>query len=357
MEIKPLVISDKTADIPIVQGGMGIGISLHKLAGAVAKEGGVGIISAAQIGFNELDFDKDPFAANLRAIKKEYDMARELSPEGIIGFNIMVAMNHYEDYVKEAAECGADIIVSGAGLPVDLPAYVKGYDTKIAPIVSSVKAANIILRYWNRKYKRTADMVVIEAAYAGGHLGFNFDELENFDEKAYEEEIKNIISLVREYEDKYNKKIPVVLAGGMTSKEDLENAFRLGADGIQVGTRFVTTKECDADIRYKEEYVNAKEEDIKIIKSPVGMPGRAIFNKAMQQVKIDGKIPIKSCHQCIKGCNKSSIPYCITELLINAAKGDVDNGLIFCGAKCYKQGRIETVKEVIESFISPKVCV
>ena len=352
MEIKPLVISDKTADIPIVQGGMGIGISLHKLAGAVAKDGGVGIISAAQIGFNEPDFDKDPFAANLRAIKKEYDMAREISPDGVIGFNIMVAMNHYEDYVREAAKSGADIIISGAGLPVDLPSYVKGYDTKIAPIVSSVKAANIVLKLWDRKYKRTADMVVIEGAYAGGHLGFHFEEIENFDDKDYEEEIKKIISLVREYENKYNKKIPVVLAGGMTSKEDLLNAYKLGADGIQVGTRFVTTKECDADIKYKEAYINAEEKDIKIIKSPVGMPGRAIFNKAMRVVKRDGKIPLKSCHQCIKGCNRSSIPYCITELLINAVKGDVDNGLIFCGAKGYKLDRIETVKEVIDSFIS-----
>ena len=352
MEIKPLIIKDKTADIPIVQGGMGIGISLHGLAGAVAKEGGVGIISAAQIGFNEPDFDKDPFAANLRAIKKEYDKAREISPYGVIGFNIMVAMNHYEEYVKEAAKSGADIIISGAGLPVDLPSYIEGFDTKIAPIVSSVKAASIVLKYWDRKYKRTADMVVIEGAQAGGHLGFHFDELVDFDQKTYENEIKKIINLVREYEIKYNTKIPVVLAGGMTTSNDLENAYKLGADGIQVGTRFVTTKECDADIKYKEAYLSADKEDVKIIKSPVGMPGRAIYNEAMKSVERDGKIPIKSCHQCIKGCKKSEIPYCITELLIKAAKGDVDNGLIFCGAKVYKLNHIETVKEVIDSFIS-----
>ena len=357
MEIKPLIIKDKIAEIPIVQGGMGIGISLHGLAGAVAKEGGVGIISAAQIGFKEPDFDKDPFTANLRAIKNEYDKARETAPDGVIGFNIMVAMNHYEEYVKEAAKSGADIIVSGAGLPVDLPSYIEGYDTKIAPIVSSVKAANIVLRYWDRKYKRTADMVVIEGAYAGGHLGFHFDELEDFDQKTYESEIIKIINLVREYEVKYNTKIPVVLAGGMTDHNDLENAFHLGADGIQVGTRFVTTKECDADIRYKEAYIKSKKDDIRIIKSPVGMPGRAIYNEAMRVVERDGKIPIKSCHQCIKGCKRSEIPYCITELLIKAAQGDVDNGLIFCGAKGYKSEHIETVKDVIDSFISGKGCV
>ena len=357
MEIKPLIIKDKVAKIPIVQGGMGIGISLHNLAGAVAKVGGVGIISAAQIGFKEPDFDKDPFTANLRAIKKEYDKAREISPDGVIGFNIMVAMNHYEDYVKEVAKSGADIIISGAGLPVDLPSYIEGFDTKIAPIVSSVKAANIVLRYWDRKYKRTADMVVIEGAQAGGHLGFHFDELKDFNQKTYENEMKKIIKLVREYEVKYNRKIPVVVAGGMTDHNDLVNAFNIGADGIQVGTRFVTTKECDADIRYKEAYIKSTKDDIRIIKSPVGMPGRAIYNEAMRMVERDGRIPIKSCHQCIKGCKRSEIPYCITELLIKAATGDVDNGLIFCGAKGYELDHIETVKDVIDSFISGEVCV
>ena len=227
MEVSPLVIKDLEAKVPIVQGGMGIGISLHKLAGAVAKEGGIGIISAAQIGFKEPDFDKDPFGANLRALKKELSMAREIAPEGVIGFNIMVAMNHYEDYVKEAAKAGADIIISGAGLPVDLPKYVEGYSTKIAPIVSSEKAAHIVLKFWDRKYKRTADMVVIEGAKAGGHLGFHFEELEVFDQKEYETEIKKIIALVRTYEKKFGVKIPVVLAGGMTDASDFENALSL----------------------------------------------------------------------------------------------------------------------------------
>ena len=357
MEVSPLVIKDLEAKVPIVQGGMGIGISLHKLAGAVAKEGGIGIISAAQIGFREPDFDKDPIGANLRALKKELMMAREIAPKGVIGFNIMVAMNHYEDYVREACNAGADIIISGAGLPVDLPKYVEGSSTKIAPIVSSEKAARIILKMWDKKYKRTADMVVIEGAKAGGHLGFHFEELEVFDQKVYETEIKKIIALVRTYEKKFGVKIPVVLAGGMTDASDFENALSLGADGIQVGTRFVTTEECDADIRFKEAYVNAKEEDIKIIKSPVGMPGRAIFNKAMERVKELGRLPHGLCHKCIKGCKQAEIPYCITELLIKAATGDTDNALLFCGADTYKIHKIETVKEVIDSFIFKKGCV
>ena len=357
MEFSPLIIKDLEAKIPIVQGGMGIGISLHRLAGAVAKEGGVGIISAAQIGFREPDFDKDPLKANLRALKKEYDMAREMAPEGVIGFNIMVAMNHYEDYVKEAAEAGADLIISGAGLPVNLPAYVEGYNTKIAPIVSSEKSAHVILKYWDKKYKRTADMVVIEGAKAGGHLGFHFEELEKFDQKEYEEEIKKIIQVVHTYGEKYGVKIPVVVAGGITSSADFRNALSLGADGIQVGTRFVTTEECDADIRYKEAYIHADKEDIRIVKSPVGMPGRAIYNEAMKRVERDGVIPHKGCHQCIKGCKVNEIPYCITELLINAAEGRVEDSLLFCGADAYLAERIETVKEVIDSFILKEDCV
>lgn len=357
MEVAPLIIKDLKAEIPIVQGGMGIGVSMHGLAGAVAKEGGIGIISAAQIGFREPDFDIHPLESNLRAIKKEMELAREIAPDGIIGFNIMTAMNHYEQYALEAAKAGADLIISGAGLPVDLPRYVQGYNTKIAPIVSSLKSAHVILKYWDRKYGRTADMVVIEGPKAGGHLGFHFEELEKTGEKEYEEEIKKIIELVRQYGIKYGVKIPVVLAGGITSSKDFKRAIYLGADGVQVGTRFVTTQECDADIRYKEAYIHAKKEDIRIVKSPVGMPGRAIYNEAMRRVEREGMIPRTSCHQCMKKCKMNEIPYCITELLIHAVEGRVEEGLLFCGANAYLADKIETVKAVIDSFILDEDCV
>lgn len=265
MNYKPLQIGDLIAERPIVQGGMGVGISLGNLAGAVAKEGGVGIISSAQIGFKEEDFENNPRLANKKAIKKEYEKARRISPNGIIGFNIMVALKDYREHVIEAAKAGADIIVSGAGLPTELPEYLKGFKTKMAPIVSSVKSAKVILKYWDRRHNATADMIIIEGPKAGGHLGFSVEELES--ELDYDHEIQGIIDVVKEYEKKYNKDIPVVVAGGISDKNKVKHAFDLGAQGVQVATRFVPTKECDADENYKKEYIKAKKEDIVIVKS------------------------------------------------------------------------------------------
>lgn len=351
------MVGNKEVYIPIVQGGMGVGISLHQLAGAVAKEGGIGLISSAQIGFREKDFVRNPLQANLRAMKKELESARKLAPNGFIGFNIMVATRQYEEYIKTAVALGADLIVSGAGLPTDLPVYTKGTDTNIAPIVSTEKSAHIILKYWDKKYNTTADMIVIESWKAGGHLGFHLNELEKWDDISYEIEIKKIIDAVRIYEKKYKKNIPIILAGGMHSAKDLRRAKELGASGIQVGSRFVTTKECDADIRYKEAYINAKKEDIQIVTSPVGMPARAICNTLIRHIQTGKRISPMRCYQCIKGCNPKEIPYCITQKLIEAVKGNIEEGLIFCGAETYRATKIETVKEVIDSFLLSEECV
>lgn len=351
MKRQPLVIGDKTAKIPLIQGGMGVGISLHRLAGAVAKEGGIGIISAAQIGFREPDFETNTKEANLRAIGKELKATRKIAPSGIIGFNMMVAMRHYEEYVREAARCGADLIISGAGLPTELPAYVEGTRTKIAPIVSTEKAAHVILKYWDRKYNRTADLLVVEGPKAGGHLGFSKEQLDQYQGAAYNEEVKKIMELVKQYEEKYQCKIPVVLAGGISDSKQVEQAFALGADGVQVASRFVTTEECDADIRYKEAYIQAEKEDIVIVKSPVGMPGRAIANAFIKRVAKEGHIPHGACRQCLAKCRPKEIPYCITEALINAAKGKVEEALLFCGADAWKAKRIETVREVIQALL------
>ena len=257
---------------------MGVGISLGRLAGAVAKEGGIGIISTAQIGYREADFDADPEGANLRAIESEMKKARAISPDGIIGYNVMTALRAHAAHIKAAVKAGADIIISGAGLPTELPALTEGSRTKIAPIVSTDKSAQVILKYWDRKYKRTADLVVIEGPLAGGHLGFRKEELSEYTPESYGEEIRRIIRTVKSYGEKYGVDIPVVVAGRIYDSDDVRRAMALGADGVQVATRFVTTEECDADIRYKEAYIHASEEDIAIVKSPVGMPGRAILN-------------------------------------------------------------------------------
>lgn len=353
MEIKPLKIGELEARVPIIQGGMGIGISLGGLAGAVAKEGGVGIISAAQIGFREPDFDTHTKEANIRAIKKEYDKAREISPDGVIGFNLMVAMRHYEDYVRAVVDAGADLIISGAGLPTELPAIVGDAPVKLAPIVSTEKSAKVILKYWDRKYGRIPDLLVIEGPNAGGHLGFDQEQLQDFQtEEAYAKEVRRIMEVVSGYAGRYGRKIPVALAGGIDDAGQVSRAFALGADAVQVATRFVTTEECDADIRYKQAYIDADEQDIVIVKSPVGMPGRAIRNEMMKKVEQGEKIPHSPCHGCLVKCNPAEIPYCITDALIYAAKGETDKGLLFCGARAYKADRVETVKEVIEELIS-----
>ena len=354
MDKKPLKIGSLTVERPIIQGGMGVGISLGNLAGAVAKEGGIGIISSAQIGYREPDFDRDPVAANIRAIKKEYEKARKIAPKGVIGFNIMVALQHYEDYVRAVAEAGADLIISGAGLPTELPRLTGGSQVKLAPIVSSARSAGVILKFWDRKYNRVPDLVVIEGPKAGGHLGFTREQLADYLENGvsdYDEEIKKTITVVKEYETRYQIKILVAIAGGIENREQVEHAFSLGADAVQVATRFVTTKECDADIRYKEAYLHARKKDIMIVKSPVGMPGRAICNAFIERVNAGEKIPHSPCHGCLRNCGPANIPYCITDALINAAKGDVEHALLFCGAYAYKAEKLETVKEVIDSLL------
>lgn len=372
---KPLVIGDLKIEKPVIQGGMGVGISLHRLAGAVAKAGGMGLISTAQIGFREPDFKTNFVEANLRAIRNEFKKAREIAPEGAIGFNIMVATKHYDMWVKEAVKAGADAIISGAGLPVSLPEYAEAaYEemkamgkkflrrTKLAPIVSTAKAAMVICKMWDRKYHRVPDFVVVEGPLAGGHLGFTKEQLAqygadstdvetSYNQAAYDEEVKAIMKVVKGYEDKYETHIPVVTAGGIYTHEDVKHQFELGAEGVQVATRFVTTKECDAPDAYKQTYIEASKEDIVITQSPVGMPGRAILNPFLKKIKEGERPAIKSCFQCLEHCDIKTIPYCITRALVNAAEGDEDAALLFCGSNAFRSDRIETVEEVMNALL------
>ena len=338
-------IKNKELKKPIFQGGMGVGVSLSGLAGAVAKAGGAGTISAAQIGFLDPEFDKDPFEANLRAIKSEFEKARKISKDGIIGFNIMVAMQHYEEYVRAAVKAGTDFLVCGAGLPVDLPKIVANAMEEmdqsveapaLAPVVSTEKSARVIFRYWEKKHHCAPDFVIIEGPLAGGHLGFAKDQLSYYTFDVYEKEVRNIIEVCREYAARFNKEIPVVLAGGISTKEAADHAFSLGADAIQAATRFVTTYECDASDAFKKAYLDASKEDIILIDSPVGLPGRAVRNKFSDTIMSGGRIAPVRCRGCLKNCRPDKIPYCITDALITSVTGDAKNGLVFCGADAWR---------------------
>lgn len=335
MKIPKLNIGGLIAEIPIIQGGMGIGVSGSGLASAVANEGGIGVIASVNIGYREPDFHKNTLAANMRALKSEIRKAKELSPKGIIGVNIMVATSHYAEMAKAAVEEGIDLIISGAGLPLELPEYVKGTKTRIVPIVSSVKAARSILKYWDRHYGAKADAIIVEGTEAGGHLGFSPEVLKSDNKPSLIDLIKELVN-----------HIPIIGAGGIYTGKDIAECLKAGASGVQMATRFVATEECDADIRFKEAYISANKEDIVIIDSPVGMPGRALNNKFIKKVSAGGS-EIKSCLKCLKDCNPLTAPYCISTALINGVRGNIDEGLIFAGSNVYRVNKIVTVKELM----------
>jgi nitronate monooxygenase len=349
MKLPHLKIGELVAELPIIQGGMGIGVSRSKLASAVANEGGVGVISGVQIGFMEDDFETNNKEANLRALRNEIRKARKLSPLGVIGLNLMVAMNNYKEMVKAAVEEGIDIIISGAGLPTELPNLIKGTKTKAAPIVSSAKAAMVITKLWDHKFSYIPDLVVVEGPEAGGHLGFSLEELKEENKPKLFDIVKEVIKVLKPYEEKYKKVIPVVAGGGIYSGEDIAKAINAGAAGVQMATRFVATEECDAHINYKMAYINSNKEDLRIVKSPVGMPGRAITNSFLSKLE-KGKIPVERCYNCLKPCEPANTPYCISKALLEAVKGNVEDGLIFTGSNAYKLDKIVTVKELMKEL-------
>lgn len=349
MKIPKLDINGLIATVPIIQGGMGVGVSGSSLAASVSNEGGVGVLAGVNMGYKEPDFKTNPLAANLRVLKSEIKKVRELAPKGIVGVNIMVAINHYNEVVRAAVEEGIDLIISGAGLPTKLPELVKGTKTRIAPIVSSAKAAKIILKVWDSHYDKTADMIIVEGPEAGGHLGFS--EAELGDKRPSLLDItREVIEAIKPFQEKFKQNIPVIAAGGIFTGNDIAEALKAGASGVQMATRFVATHECDADIKFKEAYINAEQDDIVIIKSPVGMPGRALNNSFIKKVAECGD-EIKGCVQCLKGCNPKVAPYCISVALSNAVSGNVDNGLVFVGSNAHRVKKIVSVKELMEELV------
>ncbi len=349
--MKAFKIGDLTVNIPVIQGGMGIGISLSGLASAVANEGGVGVISAVGIGMFEKDYARDFIQANIRALRREINTAREKT-NGIIGVNIMVALTNFSDLVKTSIAERADIIFSGAGLPLNLPSFLsKDSVTKLVPIVSSGRAAQLICSKWKDTYDYLPDAIVVEGPKAGGHLGFKREQLDdpNFE---LEKLVPDVINHVRPFEEKYNVTIPVIAAGGIYSGADVKNIMDLGAAGVQLGTRFVTTNECDASLAFKKTYIDSVESDIEIIQSPVGMPGRAIRNEFIDKINRGEKRPVKCPYKCLKTCDIEKTPYCIFAALMSAMKGNFFNGYAFAGSNAWKTTSIVSVKETFDALKS-----
>jgi nitronate monooxygenase len=347
--MRSLKIGNLSVAIPVIQGGMGVGISLSGLAAAVANEGGVGIISSAGLGLLYRDFSKNFLKASIHGLKEEIRKAREKTL-GVIGVNIMVAMTNFVDMVRTSISEKVDIIIAGAGLPLDLPSFLKKDSiTKLVPIVSSARAARIICEKWNKNYNYLPDAVIVEGPKAGGHLGFKEDQIGDGN-YSLEKLVPEIVSELKIFEKTYNKSIPLIAAGGIYTGEDINNIMKLGASGVQMGTRFVTTHECDASQAFKQAYIDADEKEIEIIKSPVGMPGRAIFSNFIQKVKDGKKQPKKCPFKCIKTCDIDKSPYCIIIALINALKGNFDNGFAFAGSNAFRASKISSVKEIFQSL-------
>lgn len=346
-KLESLKIGNLEARVPIIQGGMGIGISLSGLASAVANAGGIGIISGVQIGFKEPDFVKNNLEANRRALRKEIRRARELAPEGVLGVNLLAAMTTYDELILTAIEEGIDLIITGAGLPLDLPKLVQGTRTKVAPVVSSGKAAAVISKAYDRRHGVAADLFIVEGPEAGGHLGFKKEQVLSGETPKLEDLVVEVLEAVKPYEEKYGRKIPVVAAGGIFTGEDIARFISLGAAGVQMGTRFVATDECDADLSFKEAYVASRKEDIRIVQSPVGMPGRAIANAFTERMD-EGKIPVKRCYNCLVPCDPRTTPYCISDALMHSATGET--GLLFAGSNAWRVEEIVPVAKLMDEL-------
>lgn len=329
---------------------MGVGISMAGLASAVANEGGVGVIATAGIGMLERDAFTNFLEANVRALRKEIRAARERT-KGVLGVNIMVALSNYADMVRTAVEEKIDVIFSGAGLPLALPEIVRtSGSAKLVPIVSSARAAGLILRKWLAKHDRCPDGFVVEGPLAGGHLGFKPEQIAD-PAFALERLIPEVVAEVRPFAEARGRAIPVVAAGGIYTGRDMREIMELGASGVQMATRFVATEECDASPEFKDAFLNAGREDLTIIESPVGLPGRAIRNGFLEDVRRGTKKPFRCPFHCIVTCKQKASPYCIALALTNALKGRLRHGFAFAGANAWRVNKMMTVKALVAELL------
>lgn len=349
-KLPDLIIGDLVINPPIIQGGMGVRVSKSFLVSAVSNAGGLGII--ASVGLVREDISEEEYeSGSSEALREEIRKTRELTSRPF-GVNIMYALTNYNALVKVCIEEKVAVIISGAGLPLHLPSLAENSSVKLVPIVSSGRAAGIILRTWIKRYQRLPDAFIVEGPLAGGHLGFTYTEAVGIEPVTLEDRLKEVLNIVREYEQKHNRKIPVIAAGGIFSGIDIARMLKLGASGVQMATRFVCTKECDVSDAYKQAYINCKEDDITVILSPAGMPARVIKNKFVEKIQAGEKMKFKCPYKCLKTCDPYAANYCIAYALVQSSAGNLEEGFAMCGANAWKVDNIVTVKELMDELSS-----
>lgn len=349
--MKPLQIGNITVPFPIVQGGMGIGISMSRLASAVANAGGIGTIATVGLGLVYDSPDKTFRENNAEAVKNEIRKARKLT-SGILAVNIMTVLTNFSDLVETAIAEKIDIIFSGAGLPLDLPKYLKkSSKTKLVPIVSSGRAAKIIAQKWKNNFDYLPDAFVVEGPKAGGHLGFNVDELTE-NTVQLEDIVKDTLEVADDIRREYQKEVPVIAGGGIMTGEDIYDILEMGVSGVQIGSRFVATEECDASEDFKNAIISATADDIRIIKSPVGLPGRALNNKFLRSSETGEVRPDKCKFNCIRSCNPKTTSFCIADALLASYLGKLEEGFVFTGAEGHRITEMTTVPELFAELVN-----
>ncbi|MDD5347792.1 MAG: nitronate monooxygenase family protein [Candidatus Omnitrophica bacterium] len=336
--------------VPIIQGGMGVRVSSSALASAVSNEGALGVIAAVGLGDAEgqdMENFRERSRESLVSVIRE-TRARTKNP---IGVNIMCALTNYEDLVDAAQEEGIDVIISGAGLPLRLPSLVKNGRTRLVPIVSSARAAYIICSAWKKRYNRLPDAIVVEGPLAGGHLGYSWEELADTAHVTLERILPEVVKTVHVFAEE-GRPIPVIAAGGIFDGQDIARMIGLGASAVQMATRFVCTHECDVALEYKQSYLAAGKEDIVVIQSPVGMPGRVIKNAFVERILKGERVDFGCAYRCLSTCDPKKVNYCIAKALVNAAKGMLDKGFAMCGSNAHRINSIVSVKELITELVS-----
>lgn len=345
MKIPALDIGDIHVPFPLIQGGMGVRVSLARLAAAVANEGGIGTIAA--VGLGDFEASKTDFETVSRnALIHEIRRAKSMT-DGPLAINILGVLSNARDLIQTSVREGIKIIVSGASLPLKLPEMVEDATVKLLPIISSGRAADLVLRTWDKRYARTADAVVLEGPLAGGHLGFSFEQLREPEKYSLSILLPEVLAAVKPFEEKHRRKIPVVAGGGIFTGTDIARMLQAGASGVQMATRFVCTDECEVAPEFKQAYLDSKEDDIVIINSPVGLPGRAIHNQFLRNLEAGTLERLKCPYRCLTTCNIAEARYCIAQALVSAYQGDMDKGLVFCGQNACRVNEIVSVKKLI----------